>query len=260
MPSKVFNVGSMSTSLSKFFVCCFESMAVKYLAEAQGSRDESCDAPQSFTQLLQSHFQTRKGSRTSGGSTVNVCQFSLLWHWRTTCGCLRTADVTPKREPSRFGMRRMETNACVPLPCEVTPPILGLLVRGRRTWASVLRMQKQSLAVLTFNTCPVSTWRIPGWVERYRLGFPFSNDGSIPPPRHSVSSIPISISTCNGFSNIANMISPWEKKMFLPRLKATAAALPVFSHGTMQLMNLEVNYIFSPVNALASFLHVFLKL
>lgn len=76
----------------------------------------------------------------------------------------------------------------------------------------------------------------------------------------SVSSIPISFSTCNGFSNIANMISPWEKKMFLPRLKATAAALPVFSHGTMQLMNLEVNYIFSPVNALASFLHVFLKL
>lgn len=165
MPSKVINVGSMSTSLSKFFVCCFESMTVKYLAEAQGSRDESCDAPQCSTQLLQSHFQTRKGSLTSGGSSVNVKmqqppQFFLLW--RTTCGCLRTADVTPKREPSRFGMRRMETNACVPLPCKVTLPILGLLVRGRRTWASALRMQNQSLAVLTFNTYPVSMWRFPG--------------------------------------------------------------------------------------------------
>lgn len=34
--------------------------------------------------------------------------------------------------------------------------------------------------------------------------------------------------------------------MFLPRLKARATALLGFSHGTMQLMNLEGNYILSP--------------
>lgn len=46
MASKVRNVGSMSSSLSKFFVCRFENVAVRDLAEAQGLRDERCDAPQ----------------------------------------------------------------------------------------------------------------------------------------------------------------------------------------------------------------------
>lgn len=111
MPGKVINVGSMSTPLSKYFVCRFENLAVRCLLMRHS-------VPFNFGKVIWKHEKSPAPALAlllmSKCSSLINSFFFLLWLWRATCGCRHLLMLNPKenRAGLECGERRQTLVSC----------------------------------------------------------------------------------------------------------------------------------------------------